>query len=222
LIGILGYYISAYFNLLGLNYITASLERILLFVYPTFVLILSAILLKKKITHLQWFALGITYLGIFIAFLKNFDAHQQKDITVGAFWVILSGFTYAFYLVGSDKFIAKLGTIRFTSWVIISALFPTLIHCYIENGLNIFHFPREVYIISLSMAVFSTVLPTFMLSEGIKHVGSGNASIIASIGPIFTIILATTFLGETIWLEQIIGTAFVLIGVFLISWKGKK
>lgn len=221
-VGFVGYYVSAYFNLLGLNYITASLERILLFVYPTFVLILRAIFLKKRITRLQWLALGITYLGIVLAFLKNFDAHQQKNISLGAFWVILSGFTYAFYLISSDGLIAKLGTTRFTSWVIISALFPTLIHCYIENGLAIFNFPKPVYIISLSMAVFSTVLPTFMLSEGIKHVGSGNASIIASIGPIFTIFLATAFLGENIWLEQIIGTIFVLIGVFLISWKGKK
>ena len=221
LVGFIGYYVSAYFNLWGLNYITASLERILLFVYPTFVLILRTILLKKKITHLQWIALGITYFGIVVAFWKNFDAHQQKDIGLGTFWVILSGFTYAFYLISSDGLIAKLGTTRFTSWIIISALLPTLLHCYIKNRLDIFNFPIPVYIISLSMAVFSTVLPTFMLSEGIKHVGSGNASIIASIGPIFTILLATTFLGESIWVEQIIGTAFVLIGVFLISWKGR-
>jgi len=72
------------------------------------------------------------------------------------------------------------------------------------------------------MAIFSTVLPTYMFSAGIKRVGSGNASIIASIGPIFTIILATLFLHEPIWLEQIIGTILVLTGVFLVSWKGRK
>jgi drug/metabolite transporter (DMT)-like permease len=221
-VGFVGYYVSAYFNFLGLNYITASLERILLFVYPTFVLILREILHKKEITRLQWLALGISYLGITLAFLKNFDAHQQKDIGLGALWVIFSGFTYAFYLINSDDLIAKLGTTRFTSWVIISALFPTLIHCYIENGLDIFKFPIPVYFISLTMAFFSTVLPTFMLSEGIKQVGSGNASIIASIGPIFTIFFASAFLGENIWLEQIIGTIFVLFGVFLISLKGEK
>ena len=121
-VGFMGYYVSAYFNLLGLNYITASLERILLFVYPTFVLIFRAILQKKQITRLQWLALGITYLGILLAFLKNFDAHQQKNIGLGAFWVIFSGFTYAFYLISSDELIAKLGTTRFTSWIIISAL----------------------------------------------------------------------------------------------------
>ena len=221
-VGVLGYYFASYFNFLGLNYITASLERILLFVYPTFVLIISTVLIKKKITKLQWLALTITYLGILIAFLENIDTSQQKDISLGAFWVILSGFIYAFYLIGSEKLITQLGTTRFTCWAVLSAFVPTLIHCYVQNGLAIFNFPAEVYWISLAMAIFSTVLPTFMISEGIKRVGPSNASIIASIGPIFTIILATTFLGETLSLVQIFGTLLVLFGVFLISWKGKK
>lgn len=221
-VGFIGYYISAYVNFLGLEYVSASLERILLFIYPTFVLLINAFLVKRKVTRLQWLALLITYAGIMVAFMKHFEAHQQKNIALGSFFVILSGLTYSFYLVGSDKLISKLGTTRFTSWAMLSALVPTLIHSFFYNRLNIFQFPAEVYVISLSMAIFSTVLPTYMFSEGIKRVGSGNASIIASIGPIFTIILATLFLGEPIWLEQIIGTILVLAGVFMVSWKGKK
>lgn len=222
LIGFIGYYVSAYVNFLGLEYISASLERILLFIYPTFVLLINAFLVKRKVTRLQWLALLITYAGIAIAFIKHFEAHQQKNIALGAFLVILSGLTYSFYLVGSDKLIGKLGTTRFTSWAMLSALIPTLIHGFFYNRLNIFQFPPEVYVIALSMAIFSTVLPTYMFSAGIKRVGSGNASIIASIGPIFTIVLATLFLHEPIWVEQIIGTILVLTGVFLVSWKGKK
>jgi len=221
-IGFIGYYISAYFNFLGLIYISASLERILLFIYPTFVLLINAFLIKRKVTKLQWLALLITYMGILLAFLKHFNAHQQKDIALGTFFIILSGLTYSFYLVGSDKLIEKLGTTRFTSWAMLAALVPTLIHSFFHNKLDIFQFPHQVYVISFSMAIFSTVLPTYMFSEGIKRVGSGNASIIASIGPIFTIVLATVFLNETIWVEQILGTVLVLTGVFLISWKGKK
>lgn len=222
LVGFIGYYVSAYVNFLGLEYVSASLERILLFIYPTFVLLINAFLVKRKVSGMQWLALMITYAGISIAFTRHFEAHQQKNIALGAFLVILSGLTYSFYLVGSDKLIGKLGTTRFTSWAMLSALVPTLIHSYIYNGLDIFRFPAEVYVIALAMAVFSTVLPTFMFSAGIKRVGSGNASIIASIGPIFTIVLATVFLNEPIWLEQIIGTFLVLTGVFLVSWKGKK
>jgi len=222
LVGFIGYYVSAYVNFLGLEYVSASLERILLFIYPTFVLLINAFLVKRKVSGMQWLALMITYAGIMVAFTKHFEAHQQKNIVLGAFLVILSGLTYSFYLVGSDKLIGKLGTTRFTSWAMLSALVPTLIHGYFYNGLDIFSFPTEVYVIALSMAIFSTVLPTFMFSAGIKRVGSGNASIIASIGPIFTIVLATLFLNEPIWFEQIIGTFLVLTGVFLVSWKGKK
>ncbi|MBA4852941.1 DMT family transporter [Emticicia sp. BO119] len=222
LVGFIGYYVSAYVNFLGLEYLSASLERILLFIYPTFVLLINAFLVKRKVTGLQWLALLITYAGIAVAFMKHFEAHQQKNIALGAFLVILSGLTYSFYLVGSDKLIAKVGTTRFTSWAMLAALVPTLIHSFFYNRLAIFNFTTEVYLIALSMAIFSTVLPTFMFSAGIKRVGSANASIIASIGPIFTIVLATVFLQEPIWIEQIIGTVLVLTGVFLVSWKGKK
>ncbi|RYU95304.1 DMT family transporter [Emticicia agri] len=221
-IGFIGYYVSAYVNFLGLEYISASLERILLFIYPTFVLLINAFLIKRKVSRLQWVALLITYAGIFVAFMKHFEVHQQKNIALGAFLVILSGFTYSFYLVGSEKLVNKLGITRFTSWAMLAALVPTLIHSFFYNRLAIFQFPAQVYVIALSMAIFSTVLPTFMFSAGIKRIGSGNASIIASIGPIFTIILATLFLQEPIWLEQIVGTILVLTGVFLVSWKGKK
>ena len=92
----------------------------------------------------------------------------------------------------------------------------------IVNGLKIWHYPKEVYWLSIIMAIFVTVIPTFTMSEGIRRVGSGNTAIMASSGPIFTIVLATTFLGEQITFLQIVGTLFVLLGVFLISWKGEK
>lgn len=221
-VGAIGYYLSAYLNFLGLNYITANLERIILFIYPTFVLLINAFILKRKVTRLQWIALAITYLGILIAFLKNFNTNSQKDIFLGTFWVIMSGLIYSFYLVGSDKLIARLGTSVFTCMAMLAALPFILIHCFVQNRLQIWDFANEVYWITLCMSIVSTVIPTFMLSAGINRVGSGNASIIASIGPIFTIILAYFFLNETIWIEQIIGTVLVLIGVFLIGWKGKK
>jgi drug/metabolite transporter (DMT)-like permease len=220
-IGAIGYYLSAYLNFLGLNYITANLERIVLFIYPTFVLLINAFIIKRKVSRLQWTALGITYLGILIAFLKNFNADNQKDIFLGVFWVMMSGLTYSFYLVRSDKLIARLGTTIFTCTAMLAALPFIVLHCFIENQLQIWHFASEVYWITLCMSIVSTVIPTFMLSAGINRVGSGNTSIIASIGPIFTIVLAYLFLNETIWFEQIIGTILVLIGVFLIGWKGK-
>ncbi|MVM32186.1 EamA family transporter [Spirosoma sp. HMF4905] len=220
--GITGYYFASFFNFLGLLYITASLERILLFVYPTFVLLMNAIGFGRRVTKLQIVALVLTYAGILLAFWGNIETSAQKDVILGAFWVILSGLVYAVYLVGSDQMIALIGSQRYTCYAMIAATVPTILHCAVENGLHLGNYPMPVYALGIGMGIFVTVIPTFMIAEGIKRVGSGNASIIASIGPIFTIFLSTSILHETISTEQIIGTLLVLIGVFLIGWRGRK
>ncbi|MEZ4903980.1 MAG: DMT family transporter [Spirosomataceae bacterium] len=221
-LGMMGYYFASFFNFEAFNYISASLERILLFIYPTFVLVINALVYKKTITRLQLLALFLSYSGILIAFLQNINSSQQNSVLIGAFWVILSGLSFALYLVGSDAIIPQVGSQKFTSYAMIAATFPVFIHCFVANGLQIWHYPAEVYWIGLTMAILVTVLPTFALVEGIKRIGSSNASIIASIGPIFTIFLATYILDEYISWPQILGTLLVLLGVFLIGWKGKK
>ncbi|MGA0560477.1 DMT family transporter [Larkinella sp. VNQ87] len=222
MLGITGYYIASFFNFLGLVYITASLERILLFVYPTFVLLLGTVVFGRRISRLQGVALLLTYAGILLAFVPNIQAGQHKDVFLGAVWVILSGLVYAVYLVGSDTMIAKVGSQRYTCYAMIAATAVTVVHCAVANGLDLFRFPAPVYGLALLMAIVVTVIPTFFMAEGIKRIGSGNTSIVASIGPIFTIGLATTFLNETISLFQFLGTFLVLLGVFLIGWKGRK
>lgn len=221
-LGITGYYLASFFNFLGLVYITASLERILLFIYPTFVLLLNAIAFGRRITRLQLLALVLTYAGILLAFLGNIETAAQKDVLLGAFWVILSGLVYAIYLVGSDGMIARIGSQRFTCYAMIAATVPVLVHCLLQNGLQLGSYPTAVYALGLGMGIFATVIPTFLIAEGIKRVGSANASIIGSVGPMFTILLSTAVLHESISWEQILGTLFVLVGVFLIGWRGNR
>ncbi|MBC3790161.1 DMT family transporter [Spirosoma utsteinense] len=219
-LGITGYYAASFFNFLGLVYITASLERILLFTYPTFVLLLNAVGFGRQVTRLQLLALALTYAGILLAFVGNIDTTVQKDVMLGAFWVILSGLVYAVYLVGSDRVIARVGSQRFTCYAMMAATVPTVLHCAFENGLQLSGYPASVYILGLSMGIFVTVIPTLMIAEGIKRIGSGNASIIGSVGPVFTLVLSTTILNELISWQQIAGTFLVLAGVFLIGWRG--
>lgn len=222
-VGLTGYYLASYLNFLGLVYITASLERVLLFVYPTFVLLMGVVVFGRKIKPMQYGALALTYLGIAIAFIPNINSDEQKDLFLGAFWVIASGLVYAVYLVGSDTFIARIGSQKFTCYAMIAATLPTVAHGFIEHGFaQMASYPAGVYLITGVMAVFVTVLPSFLLAEGIKRIGSGNASILASIGPIFTIVLASVVLGEHIGLVQGAGTLIVLAGVVWIGWKGQK
>jgi drug/metabolite transporter (DMT)-like permease len=221
-LGFIGYYVSAFLNFHGLHFITASLERVVLFVYPTFVLLINRFYFQKPITWLQVVALLITYTGIFIAFQENLHASQQVNIMLGVGLVVASGLTYAFYMVGGDQLIPKVGIWRFTSLSMLVAAVMMLIHAWVVNGKNFLQAPQPVIMICCVMGVVSTFIPTLLYAEGIKRVGSTNASILGSIGPIFTIILASTFLDEDISAIQILGTFIVLVGVFLIGFKGKK
>ena len=219
LLGIVGYYLASLFDFQGLQHITAGLERLILFVYPTMVVLITAVVHRKPINRNKLIALGLTYIGIFIAFAFDVNLQGQKNIVVGALLIFASAFTYALYLFGSGSMIPKVGTIRFTSYAMSISSVVVIAHAFYVNGLAIWDFSSEVYLLSLLMAFMATVIPSFLISGGIKMVGSDNASIIASVGPVSTIILAWLFLNETISMSQVCGTAFVLAGVLMISLK---
>ena len=221
-IGLVGYYLASFFDFWGLKYITASVERLILFIYPTLVVIISAIFLKKPIYKIQYIALIITYLGVAISFIPDLQIGLQKDLIIGSTLVFLSSLTYALYLIGSGEMIPKIGSLRFTCYAMLISTVMVILHYFVSVGGNLFAYQSGVYWLSIVMAVFTTVIPSFLISDGIKRIGSGNASIIGSIGPIATIIMANIFLGEIINSWQIIGTFVVLGGVLMISWKGKK
>ena len=220
--GMVGYYLASLFDFWGLNYVTAGTERLILFLYPSIVLIISALFLKHKIQKIQYFALFITYFGIVITFIPNLQIGLGQNLILGCFLIFLSAFTYALYIIGSGELIPKFGIIKFTCYAMITSTVVIFIHHAATGNGNLFNYPKEVYYLSITMAVFCTVIPSFLISGGIKKVGSGNASIIGSVGPIATIIMANIFLDELMNFWQIIGTLIVLSGVLMISWKGKK
>lgn len=215
--GLLGYYFASLFDFMGLQFVTASLERLILFVYPTIVLLLSAIIFKKKITATQLVALVLTYLGISVAFLDGADVLAGSNIPWGAFLVFLSAVSYAVYLLGTASLLPKLGTLRYTSLAISVAGVAIILHHGIQFQWKLWHYPPEVYGLSFLMAIISTVLPTFLVSEGVRRIGPGNAAIIASIGPVATIGLGYWFLGEGFGFWQLTGTLLVMTGVVYIS-----
>jgi drug/metabolite transporter (DMT)-like permease len=221
-LGIVGYYLASLFDFWGLNYVSAGIERLILFLYPSIVLIISAVFLKKKIVRIQYIALFITYLGVVCTFVPDIKIGIQHNLIIGSALIFLSAFTYALYLIGSGELIPKIGTIRFTSYaMIISTIVVILHHLFTVHG-SLFNYQKEVYYLSFTMAVFCTVIPSFFISGGIKLIGSGNASIIGSVGPIATIIMASIFLDELFTGWQLTGTIIVLAGVLMISWKGNK
>ncbi len=220
-LGILSYYISSMLDFLGLQYISAGVERLILFTYPTIVLVVSAVLFKKKITPPQYIAMILTYIGVAIAFVAEKGFGDQKNVVLGVSLIFTCAITYAFFVVGTGELVKRFGSVKFTCYAVLAATVPALIQSYIHDGMHIFNFPPEVYTLSIWLSIVATVIPTFMIVEGIRLVGAGNSGIIGFVGPVWTIFLANWLLNEPITLLQLIGTAIVLAGVFLISWKGK-
>lgn len=218
-LGFIGYYLSSWFDFEGLKHIDASLERIILFIYPTIVVFLSKIFLKTKITKRQIWAIMITYLGLIIIFSRklflNLDASEH--LIWGSFLIFLCAISYAVYFTGSGKILPKIGTMSFTIKVMSISSCIIFTHYLLSKGLSWPYYPWQVYFYSFLMAVIATVLPSFMISESIRRLGADKVSVLASLGPVSTIILAVIFLGETLFLEQLIGTAVVLLGIYVIS-----
>lgn len=221
MIGCLGYYISSFLDFSGLQYVSAGIERLILFVYPTLVLVMSALLFKEKITVRQWVAVLITYAGLSLAFISEatFQTTQTENFFGGSFLILACAFTYAGYIVGSGKLIPLVGAAKFNSYAMSFASVAVLIHFCITSNLSLLHLSPTIYFYSALMAVLSTVIPSYLVVEGIKRIGSNNAAIAGSIGPISTIFQAYFFLGETVSLMQVFGTVLILAGVLLISVK---
>lgn len=218
--GFVGYYLASYFDFEGLNYIKAGLERIVLFVYPTLVLLISRVFLKTKISKIQVFAIIMTYLGVLTAFSGELDL-SSDNLYLGVGLIFLSAFTYAMYLVGSGWLIPKFGVLCFTSYAMIVSTICVLLHYVFTHEIDLLGYPNEVYLLGVAMAILSTIIPSFLVSKSIKLIGSSNFSIIASIGPISTILLAYVFLGEQLSVHQVMGTIIVIGGIWLVS-KSKK
>ena len=217
--GLMGYYLASFFDLAGLQYIDAGLERVILFTYPTIVVLLSFFYLKEKLTLPQALAILVTFLGIGLAYAGNISIHNNASTTKGAMLVFLASITYAIYFIGSQKLVAQIGTRLYNSMAMIIASVAILLHNSLVNGWNLFDFAIPVYWYALLMSTFSTVFPSFMIVEGIRVIGAKNSSIIGTVGPISTIIMAAVFLGENVNIMQWAGTLVVIGGILFLMLR---
>jgi drug/metabolite transporter (DMT)-like permease len=216
--GLVGYYLASLFDFVGLTYIKASLERIILFVYPTIVILLNRFFFKQPITKVQALAIFLSYLGIIIAFSDEVEI-SGGNVYFGGFFILLSAITYASYLVGSGWLIPKFGVIKFTAYAMLVSCFCVFIHFSIISDTDLYSLPWQVYGLGFLIAVFATVIPSFLVSASIKIISSSNFAIVAGIGPISTILLASFFLNEKLTLFQFFGAILVIIGIVIMSIK---
>jgi drug/metabolite transporter (DMT)-like permease len=217
-LGLIGYYLASYLDFLGLQYISAGLERLILFLYPTIVVLISALIFKHRVGRATLFALLISYAGIALVYLHDMKV-LQHDALSGSALVFASALAYAVYLVGAGHTIARIGATRFTAYVLTVACIACLVQFAVTHSVAELKLPCRVYGLGIAMAVLSTVLPAFLLAAAMRRISSMHTSMIGSIGPVSTIFLAYVFLGEQVSLIQIAGSILVLAGVLMISGK---
>jgi drug/metabolite transporter (DMT)-like permease len=219
-LGFLGYYLASLLDFMGLRYVTASLERLVLYLYPTMVVLLSAMFLGKPVTRRAVAALVLSYLGIALVF--RHDAAIAGDATatlIGGALVFASAFCYAIYLVAAGGVIGRIGSMRFIALAMLVSTAFVLAHFALAQPLRALDVPSSIHGLSLAMAIGSTVVPTWLVAEAIRRLGANRTSLVGSLGPVFTIALGALMLDEPLHAIQLAGAALVLGGVAIITLR---
>lgn len=218
LLGMLGYYGASLFDFIGLQYISAGLERLVLAVYPTLTLLLSAIFFGEKLTGRKLGACAICYLGIGAAFMHDLNfAADDSAIWLGCGFVFASAVSYALYLLGTGPMIAQVGTQRFTALAMLVSTAIMLGHFFATTPAAALAQPLQTHFLALCMALFSTIIPVFALSSAIRRIGAPSSALVGSAGPLITILLGWWLLHEPISLAQLGGMTLVAGGIMLIG-----
>lgn len=219
-LGFLGYYLGSFLDLAGLQYISAGFGRLILYLYPTLVLLMSAVFLRQPLRARQLLSLGLSYAGIVLVFSAEAQTANSLPLTVwGAMLVFGSAVTYATYLVAGSRLVHKFGSMRFSAYASLIATGFVIAHFLAIRPLQALVVTHEVYVLVTVLAVFATVLPLWLMAEGLKRIGANQVSLVGCIGPLATMAFAWVFLDEALTPVQVAGAALVLAGVLIITLK---
>lgn len=216
-LGLTGYYGASILDFLGLQYVSAGLERLILFTYPTLTLLLGVIFQGRAMGRREVLATVLSYAGIGFAFAHDLQLGSSRDVWLGGALVLASSLSYALYLAGSGAMIQRLGAMRFTALAMLVSTAAALLHFFLTQPPSALAQPSPVYFYAAMMALVSTVLPVFAQSAAIRAISAGRAALVGMVGPLLTIGFGWGLLGEAISLPQAAGAALVLAGVALIS-----
>jgi drug/metabolite transporter (DMT)-like permease len=217
-LGLLGYYLSSFLDFIGLQYVSAGLERLLLFLTPSFVLLLSVVFLNKKITRAEWLALGLAYLGTMLVFVH--DARLGgSNVILGSVLVLGSAFTYAIYLLVSGEMVKRVGPVRLVAYAMSVSSVACIVQFFLLRPPSMLVQPMAVYGLSIVNAIVCTVLPVFLTMAAVARIGAATTAQAGMIGPVSTLFLGALLLGEPLTVVHLAGTGLVLVGIYLLSNK---
>ncbi len=220
-LGLTGYYLASYLDFWGLQYISASLERLVLYLNPTLVLVLGWVIFKRRISAWQGWAMAVSYAGVLVVFGHEVGL-QGPDAALGTLLVFLSALSYAVYLLYSGEMVKRLGSLRLVGLATSAACGFVLLQFVLLRPLNTaFAVAPEVIQLSLLNAVLCTFAPVLMVMMAIERIGAGLAAQTGMIGPMSTILMGVVILGEPFNGWIVVGTVLVMVGVFMVTRFGR-
>jgi drug/metabolite transporter (DMT)-like permease len=220
-LGFVGYYLSSYLDFLGLQYITASLERLILYLNPTLVVLLGWAVYKKPIQPIRMLAMAISYSGVMLVFSHELSL-AGPNVALGSTLVLGSAVSYAVYLLYSGQLVQRIGSLRLVGWATSVACVCCIAQFVVLRPLSAAVVPVEVLWLGVLNAVACTVAPVLMVMMAIERIGAALTAQTGMIGPMSTIALGVLLLDEplNIWIG--VGTLLVVSGVFIVSKYGAK
>ena len=221
-IGLLGYFLSSYLDFLGLHYISAGLERVILYLTPAIVLVLSKFFLKKEIDRRQYWAMVVAYLGIMMVFMHDIELNDHSAVVLGSVLVFLAAVVYSVYLIFAGELVGRVGSIRLVALASASATVATCIQSLVLGTNQLFVQQPEVYYFAFINALFCTFMPMLFIMMAVNRIGSSLTAQAGTIGPVGTAFLGWYFLGEPVSALQLAGIVVVLIAIAILLSIGNK
>jgi drug/metabolite transporter (DMT)-like permease len=217
-LGFLGYYAASFLDFIGLQWVGAGVGRLILYLFPTLVLLLSFLFLKKVPGVRELVALVVSYAGIVLV-VSSQTGGDNRLFALGAALVFASALCYAVYLVAGSQLVKRVGSMRFTAYSTVVATLPAVIQFFVMEPASALELPGTVWTYAIVLATFSTVLPLFLQAEALNRIGANHFALIGALGPVSVAITSALGLDEPFTAVQAIGGALVIFGVLLVTLK---
>lgn len=217
-LGFLGYYAASFLDFIGLQWVGAGVGRLILYLFPTLVVLMSFLFLRTVPTRRELVALALSYAGIALVLSSQLHA-ENRLFALGAALVFASALCYAGYLVAGSQVVKRVGSMRFTAYSTVAATVPAVVQFVFMESIDSLHLPGAVWGYAIVLATVSTVLPLFLQAEALKRIGANHFALIGAVGPVSVAVTSALGLDEPFTWVQAVGGALVIFGVLLVSAK---
>ena len=217
LLGLLGYYLSSYLDFWGLEFIPVALERIILFLTPTVVMLLGTLWLGRRASRREWIAVAVCYLGVVLVFLGQHTTGQARQLWLGSALVFGATLSYAAYLVLSGRLVQRVGSLRLVAYAMSVSTFACLLQFVLLREVDTLLLAWPIHAWSLLNAMLCTVMPVYLTMFAIARIGPSATAQMSFTGPLALLFLGWWLLDEQVTGWQLLGSAIVLLGVLVLT-----